>query len=181
MLHLVHPLGADALEGRQAVADEGAVGEDGHGLALMPGGDVQDGGGATVPDLLEALPVGGPVQGGGLAEIAHHLGLHHGDGGKGPVLPVSHVDLPQVGPGDQGQALGVADGPGGGHGAEEVAGIDGVHGDVPEPLRQGLDLAVAVVGDEAVIVAVHAAVEVALGLGMPDEIDLGHEDLQSSK
>ena len=87
------------------------------------------------------------------------------------------MDLPQVGAGGQGQVLGVADGPGGGHGAEQVAGIDRINVDILESLRQCLDLTVAIVGDETVIVTVHAAIEVALGLGMPDEIDLGHEDL----
>ena len=72
------------------------------------------------------------------------------------------------------QALGSGDGLGGGHGAEEIAGIDRVNGDIPETLLQGFDLAVAVVGDEAVILAVDAAVEIPLRLGVSNEVKFGH-------
>ena len=74
----------------------------------------------------------------------------------------------------EGQALGHIDGPGGGHGAEQVAGVDRVYGGVGEALLQRLDLPVPIVGDEAVVLAVDAAVEVALCLGVSDEIKCGH-------
>ena len=74
----------------------------------------------------------------------------------------------------QGQALGDIDGPGGSHGAEQVAGVDRVDGDILEALLQGFDLPVAVVGDEAVILAVDAAVEVAFRLGVSNQVQFGH-------
>ena len=99
----------------------------------------------------------------------------------GAVLPLAHADLPQVGPGVQGQALGAADGLGGGHGAEEVAGIHGVDGDGGEARLQGFDLPVAVVGDEAVILAVDAAVQVALRLGVSNEVQCCHALVSPSR
>ena len=72
------------------------------------------------------------------------------------------------------QALGLRHCPGGGDGAEEVTGIHRVQGHIRETLCQRRQLAVAVVGDEAVILAVDAPVEVPLGLGGSDEVNFGH-------
>ena len=75
----------------------------------------------------------------------------------------------------QGQALGDINRLGRGLGADQVAGVYGVHRDVPEPPGQGLHLpGAAIVGDQALLLAVGDAIEVALGLGVADEIDFRH-------
>ena len=174
--HFVHLLRGVAVpqEGGQGVADQGAVGKDRHRLVGMLGGDVQNGRGAPAADLGESLPPRGVEVRGAGGEEGHLLVVGPVDAGPGAVLPLAHAHLPQVGPGLEGQALGHIDGPGGGHGAEQVAGVDRVYGGVGEALLQRLDLPVPVVGDEAVVLAVDAAVEVALCLGVSDEIKCGH-------
>ena len=75
----------------------------------------------------------------------------------------------------QWQALGHVNGLGRGLGADQVTGIYGVHRDVPEPTGQGPDLAgTAIVGNQALLMAVGNAVKIAFGLGMADEIDPCH-------
>ena len=74
----------------------------------------------------------------------------------------------------QRQSLGDVDRPGGGHGAEEVAGVYGVDLHVLKPLFQGLDLAISVVRDQAVILSVDPAVEVSLSLRVADQIKCCH-------
>lgn len=59
-----------------------------------------------------------------------------------------------------------------GHGPEQVAGIHRVNGDIGKAFLQGLDLPVAVVGDETVILAVDAAVQVSLRLGVSNEVSV---------
>ena len=174
--HFAHLLRGDPQELGQGVADEGAVGEGGDGLVGVLGGDVQDGLAAPHPNFREAFAAGGAEVRGGGGEESHAGVLPPVDPGPGVVLPLAHADLPQVGAGDEGQALGDEEGAGCGHGAEEVAGIDGVDGHVSEPVPQGCDLAVAVVGDEAVVPPVNPAVEVALRLGMPDDVNSRHTE-----
>jgi len=92
----------------------------------------------------------------------------------GPVLTLPHSDFPQIGAGARLQAMGAPERPGGGLGAEQVAGVDRVDGFPRETALQGGDLAVAVVGNQAVIPAVDAAVEIALRFCMADDIEFGH-------
>ena len=172
--HFAHLLRGDPQELGHGVADEGAVGEGGDGLVGVLGGDVQDGLAAPHPNFREAFAAGGAEVRGGGGEKGHAGVFPPVDPGPGVVLPLAHADLPQVRAGDEGQALGDEEGAGSRHGAEEVAGIDGVDGHVGEPVPQGCDLAVAVVGDETIILAVDAAVEIALRLGVTNEIECGH-------
>ena len=79
----------------------------------------------------------------------------------GAVLPVTHVDLPQAGVQVEGEVFGQIDGPGGELGADQVAGVDRLDGDSGKALLQGLDLTHAVGGDQGVIPAVDAAVQIA--------------------
>ena len=71
--------------------------------------------------------------------------------------------------------LGLVDGAGGGAGAVEVAGVHIVDVDIGKTALQSLHLAPAPVGEVAVALALDDAVEVALRLGVADEIDPGHD------
>ena len=172
--HFLHPLGTDAQELRHSVADESAVGENRHRLIGVLGSYVQNGGHASPADFWEALAAGGPEVGGGGGEEPHHGVVRPVKSRPGTVLPFSHAQLPQVGAGLERQTLGNIDGPGGGHGPEQVAGIHRVNGDIGKAFLQGLDLPVAVVGDETVILAVDAAVQVSLRLGVSNEVQCCH-------
>ena len=59
-------------------------------------------------------------------------------------------------------------------GAQQVAAVHRVYGDLPEPLSQGGELPVAPGRDGAVVLAVGQAVEIALGLGVADEVNPCH-------
>ena len=93
---------------------------------------------------------------------------------EGQVLPGPHVDLPEPGIGVQGQALGPVKGFGGAPGPVEVAGPDPIDGDLGEARLQGRDLQQAVGGDPGVELPVEAAVDVALGLGVTDQVKSRH-------
>ena len=80
----------------------------------------------------------------------------------------------------EGETLGLVDGLGGGAGAEEVGGIHRVNVDIFKAAAENIDLTVATVGNEAVILSVGNAVEVALRLGVADEIDGCHTMLTHS-
>ena len=110
----------------------------------------------------------------GAVEQLHLPGELAADQTKGQVLPVPQLQLPQAGIGAQLQPLERINGPGGGRRPEQVAGVDRVNMDIPEARLQGGNLPVAVVGDEGVVPAVDPAVQVALGLGVADEVDRGH-------
>ena len=92
----------------------------------------------------------------------------------GHVLPDSRADLPQAGVDPEREPPGTVDGPGGGHGPVEVAGIYRVKVDALKPLFQGLHLLPALAGEQAVVPAVAAAVEIALRLSVADKIYGGH-------
>ena len=59
-------------------------------------------------------------------------------------------------------------------GAEEVAGYTASTWMDSEPVGQSGDLPVAQVGNQAVVMAVDAAVEVPLGFRVADQVDLSH-------
>ena len=152
-----------------------AVGENGHRLAVMLPGHpaqgrqipVQHGLGSLTALHLPAVQL--------VVELHHLQGPAGLDLAPGQALPHAHVHLPEGGLQVQGQALGDINRLGGGLGADQVAGVYGVHRDVPEPPGQGLHLAgAAIVGDQAFLLAVGDAIEIALGLGVADEIDFRH-------
>ena len=80
----------------------------------------------------------------------------------------------------EGETLGLVDGLGGGAGAEEVGGVHRVNVDIFKAAAENVNLTVAAVGNEAVILSVGNAVEVALRLGVADEIDGCHTMLTHS-
>ena len=167
-------LNGHALKHGQGIPNGGAVADHGHRLAGVVTGDLPDGGGDALPQALEGLAALHTPTGIRGVEPSELLCVGAVDLPPGPVLPNAHRNLPQGLPGDQGQALGFVDGPGGGPGAEEVAGVHRVHMDGFEPVGQSGDLPVAQVGDQAVVMAVDAAVEVPLGFRVADQVDLSH-------
>ena len=163
------------LKSTQHDAQSSSVGKYGHRLAVvLPGYPAQSGKIAVQyhPGGLAALHM--PVI--HLAVELHQLQGPAGlDLAPGQPLPDTHADFPEGGVRVQRQALGHVNGLGRGLGADQVAGVYGVHRDVPEPPGQGPDLAgTAIVGDEALLMAVGNAVKIAFGLGMADEIDPCH-------
>ena len=112
-----------------------------------------------------------------VGEIFHLLRICPGDLPPGLLLPYAHADLPQVAAPVERQFFGDVNGGGGGAGAVEVAGVYGIDVDVREPPLQSPDLLLAQVGEDTVVLALGNAVEVALSLRMPDEIEFGHECL----
>ena len=108
------------------------------------------------------------------AKVRHFLGVLADDVPPGPALPVAYADLPEAGAAVKGQVLRLIKGGSGGPGPVEVAGVDGVDGDVREAPLQGPDLPPAPVRKVAVVLALGNAVEVALRLGVADEIEIGH-------
>ncbi|MPM89928.1 hypothetical protein SDC9_137043 [bioreactor metagenome] len=106
--------------------------------------------------------------------MGHLLRVFVSDFAPGPVLPDAHADLPQIGAGNKLQILKPADSPYSGHGAEQIAGIHGVQPDGFKPLAQLGNLAVAGFGNQAVVMALSAAVEVTLGLRVTDKINGSH-------
>ena len=152
-----------------------AVGENGHRLAVMLPGHpaqgrqipVQHGLGSLTALHLPAVQL--------VVELHHLQGPAGLDLAPGQALPHAHVHLPEGGLQVQGQALGDINRLGCGLGADQVAGVHGIHRHVPKALRQRPDLAAPpVIGDAAVIVSVGNAIEVALRLGVADKINRCH-------
>ena len=172
--HLVPVLGSHALHHGQQLADGRAVAEDGDGLVGIAPGDAAQGVVDPLAHLAQALPIGGLPGGVAAVEEGNAVSVEVVHLAPGLVLPVPHVDLPQTGVSVQLQALGDIERPGGGLGAIEVAGPHRVYMDILKAALKGGDLSKAVVGDQGVIPAVDAAVQIPLGLGVTDEIYGGH-------
>ena len=94
--------------------------------------------------------------------------------GEKPRLPGPDVDLAQIEDRVQFHRLKAADRVGGEHRAFEVAGIERVELHAAEALGQGVELPQAQRGDVAVPVSLHRVVDVALRLGVADQIDFCH-------
>ena len=103
-----------------------------------------------------------------VAEKLQLLRVLPGDLAPGLLLPDAHADLPQTRAAVQRQPLGAVQGAGGGAGAVEVAGVDGVDMDVPKAPGQGLHLPPAPVCEDAVGLALSDAVEISLRLRVAD-------------
>ena len=127
----------------------------------------------NLPEGLAALHGKGGRHG---VKYPQPLPIPPGQISPGAVLPDPKADLPQIRPGPQRKSLGLTDCPGGGLGAEEVTGVHRVNRNILEPVGQRGDLTVAIVGDEAVVPPVNPAVEVALRLGMPDDVNSRHTE-----
>ena len=113
-------------------------------------------------------------------EIHQLLFVRPGNVAPGLLLPPAHADLPQVPPPVKLQPLGPVDGAGGGAGAVQVAGVNGVDPDIGEAPPQRLHLPPAPVGEDAVVLALCDAVQVAFRLRVADEIDSGHRFLPAA-
>ena len=92
----------------------------------------------------------------------------------GASLPAAHVDFPEGRLQMELQPLGLVHRAGGGAGPEQVAAVHRVDMHIVKPLLQHMELLIAPVGDQAVILAMGNAVEVALRLGMPHKINRCH-------
>ena len=92
----------------------------------------------------------------------------------GTALPTAHMDLPEGRVGVQFQTLGFIDGPSGGAGPEQIAAVHRVDVYIVKALFQHPQLLIAPVGDQAVVLAVGDPVEIALRLGMADQIYSRH-------
>ena len=140
----------------------------------MGGGDARHSALDTILDLGKALtaldvPVGVTGQKGGKAfpVVMEQLA-------PGKILPDSRPDFPQVRVYPQGKAARAVNCAGGGHGPVEVTGIHGINLSVLKPALQQLELRPALLGEQAVVPAVAAAVIIALRLAVADQIDRGH-------
>ena len=114
---------------------------------------------------------------GAVDEGVHHLRLLPAHVAEKACLPGTDVDLAQVALGVQRKVVIAADRPGRQHRALQVAGIQRVDFHIAHSFGKGVDLPETERGDIAVPMALHRAVEVALGLGMADEIDFCHDKL----
>ena len=164
----------DALDPRQSLPDGGAVAEHRHRLVRVGGGDAAQGPLHPLPQLPQPLSTGGRPSGVAAVEAVQLPGLGAAHLAPGLVLPVPHVQLPQLRVGTQFQAPGLIDSPGRGAGAVQVAGPHRVEVLPLEALLQGLDLPETVLGHQGVVPAVDAAVQVSLRLSVADQIDGRH-------
>ena len=155
-------------------AEHGAVREDGNRFAGIRGGNVAQRRLKTRGKLwprLTALDV--PVDG-VVVELFKQLRFELLQLAEGVVLPAAKSDLAQARVGVQLECFRDIDGRGGLAGAIEIAGITGVNLDRFKAAAERLDLKQAVRRDERIVPAVDAAIGVALGLGVADEIKRGH-------
>ena len=166
---------AQALQGSQHDPHGGAVGENGHRLAVMLPGHPPQGREVAIQHLPGRLAAGDLPAIQPVVEIIVGLGVLPQQLIPTVLLPLPHADLSEGGIRMQLQPLGQIDGLGCGAGADQVAGVHGIHRHVPKALRQRPDLAAPpVIGDTAVIVSVGNAIEVALRLGVADKINRRH-------
>ena len=156
-------------------ADGDAVGGDGHGAA-----------GVLLRDLVQRRqrPSLHLLIGLGPGEIKMLLIVHEAvkllrlfpdDIGEGLGLPGADVDLPQASVRLHGQIVVFCDGGGGEARTPEVAGVNGVHRDSAKALGQGIALPYPEGRHVPVPVPLHVAIEVALGLNVPNYINFCHK------
>ena len=99
---------------------------------------------------------------------------------EGNVLPDAHADLAETRLSVQSQPLWPVDRARRGAGADKIAGINGVDGNVLKALFQRFDLAQTIARDGGIIPAVCAAENIALGLGVSNQINRCHKITVSS-
>ena len=149
--------------------------EEGHVLVGVLLSNGADGIIHPVAQGAKAFALTGRLEAGvGVIEEGQLLALEMAHLTPGQILPVAHVDFTKAGVEVERQVLGTADRTGRELGADEVTGVDGIDGDGVKPLLQCLNLALSIFGDQRVVPAVDAAVEVALRLRMANEIDCCH-------
>ena len=162
---------------RQQTADRDAVADDGDDLALVLLRDLFQHGGGAAAHVVIALGAIETEFLGAVDKGVHRLGLRPAHVAEKARLPGADVDLAQLALGAQRQRVIAADRPGREHRALQVAGVQRVDLHVAHPLGERVDLLQAERGHVAVPVPLHRAEEVALGLGVADEIDFGHVSL----
>ena len=172
--HIAHLLHRDAQPAGDSGPDGAAVGEYRHRLIGVGGGNAGDGTHHTLPDAGEGLTAIHVPLGIAEEELAEALRLGVENLAPAVVFPAACPHFPEVRVYTQRQAPGQTDGLGGLHGAGQIAGVDGVHVDVFKTLGEGLNLTVAQGSEQAIVPAVTTAVQIALRLGMTDEINCGH-------
>ena len=161
-------------EGAQENPGGSAVAGGGHSPPRLLRGDLPDAGQHTVPDHVEGLRPLHLPQVGELVEVDQHLTVHPLDLRPRPLLPAAQAHLPQKGQGMERQILGLVYRGGGGLGAEQVAAVHRVDGDVGKAALQCRELPVAAGCDGAVVLPVGNTVEVPLRLRVADQINFSH-------
>ena len=151
-----------------------AVAEHGDGLAVVLRRHPLQGGDVAIQHLLCRLAALHVELVQLAVEVKHLLLIGGVQLLPGTALPAAHVNLPEGGLQMQLQPLRLIDGPGGGAGPEQVAAVHRVNVYVVKALFQYPELLIAPVGDQAVVLAVGDAVEVALRLGVADQINSCH-------
>ena len=180
MAGLVDLLHGKALEGPQHQPQGSTVGKNRHGLPVVFLGNALQSGNIARQyafHRLAALYVPLPHV---PVEAVQLLRLRHGQLLPGVALPHADAHLAEGRCGVERQALWLVDGPGGGAGAEQVAGVHCVHMNIGKAVPERGDLLVAPLCDQAVIVSVGNAVEIALGLGVTDKIKPRHTTVTHS-
>ena len=159
---------------RQQAADRHAVADNGDGAAVVFAGDRLQRGGGAAAHVVIALGAGKAEFLGVMDKEIRLMGLVVIDVGEKARLPGPDIDLAQVENGVQLQRAEAPDRLGGEHRAAEVAGIERVDLHAAEARGERVDLEQAQGGDVAVPVTLHRAVEIALRLGVADQIDFCH-------
>ena len=165
---------AHALQGTHQRPQRHAVRHGGDGLAGMRRHDVAQRGEHPVAHALYRLRALDAPRAEVGVERHQPLPIEFAEPRPGPVLPRPDADLAQPRLNAQRQAVRARDGKRRRLRARQVACVHSVEAYALQPLCQRRDLAVAVVGDGAVIVSVAAAAEVALRFRVADQIDGRH-------
>ena len=156
-------------------AQRRAVGEQGDRLAVVRAGDLLQRGEIALKHLPGIFAALGLPEVDAAVEVIELLRPQAAHLLPCVPLPRAHVYLAEGRRGVQREVLRHIDGLRRRLCAVEVGGIDGVNADALEALRERADLLrAAPVGDQAVIVPVGDAVEVALRFGVADEVDFRH-------
>ena len=163
-----HWSGGEAPDTGHGLPDGGPVAEHRKALVRVGLDDAGEGPDEPFAHLLKTLAAGPAPGGVAVVEEGHTLRVGVAGLAEGNVLQVAHFDLPQVRVRPERELFGHVDRTGRGHSPVQVAGVHRVNGNVRKAPGQGLDLTKAVVGNQRVIPAVDAAVQVALGLGVAD-------------
>ena len=151
------------------------MGRDDHGAPLVCRGDFVQGLKHALPHVLEGLGSGEAEVCRVVQEGIHQLRLLPEKIGKGPGLPGTDINLPQASVRLHGQIVVFCDGGGGEARTPEVAGVNGVHRDRAKALGQGVPLPYSERRHVPVPVPLHVAVEIALGLDVPNYINFCHK------
>ena len=158
----------------QQAADRHAVADDGDDPAVVFARDPFQRGGGAAAHVAVTLGAREVKVLGAVEEKLRLAGLLVLDIGEETRLPGPDVDLAQVEERAQLHRPETAQRVGGEHRAVKIAGVQRVELHAAEALGQRVELPQAQRGDVAVPVALHGVIDVALRLGVSDQIDFCH-------